>query len=115
MAQKNLAIALLASVSLIFPGNFATAQPGKEKQAGKERGKGHNHKQMNGHNLLGAKLKQNGKHVVGKLSNRDLTVEAVGLLGDMRQHSTRINAITEEVVKLEEQADELNDSGINRR
>jgi len=42
----------------------------------------------------------------------ELTVEAVGLLGDMRQHSARINAITEEVVKLEEQADELNDAGI---
>ena len=75
MARKNLATALLVSISLIIPGNFAAAQPGKEKNAGKERGKGHKHKQMNGHNLLGAKLKQNGKHAVGKLANRDVTVD----------------------------------------
>lgn len=41
-----------------------------------------------------------------------LTVEAVGLLGEMRQKAGRINAITEEIVKLEEQADELNDAGL---
>ena len=41
-----------------------------------------------------------------------LTVEAVSLLGDMRQKSSRINAIAEEITKLEEQADELNDAGI---
>ena len=46
------------------------------------------------------------------LRSAELTVEAVGLLGDMRHHSARINAISEEVVKLEEQADELNDAGI---
>ena len=42
----------------------------------------------------------------------ELTVEAVGLLGSMREKAGRLNAITEEVVKLEEQADELNDAGI---
>ena len=43
-----------------------------------------------------------------------LTVEAVSLLGDMRQKASgRINAITnEEITRLEEQADELNDAGI---
>ena len=41
-----------------------------------------------------------------------LTVEAVSLLGDMRQKAGRINAIAEEITKLEEQADELNDAGI---
>ncbi len=41
-----------------------------------------------------------------------LTVEAVGLLGDMRQKAGRINAIAEEITRLEEQADELNDAGI---
>ena len=41
-----------------------------------------------------------------------LTVEAVSLLGDMRQKSGRINTIAEEITKLEEQADELNDAGI---
>jgi predicted phosphate transport protein (TIGR00153 family) len=42
----------------------------------------------------------------------ELTVEAVGLLGSMRENSGRINAITEEITRLEEQADELNDQGI---
>jgi uncharacterized protein len=41
-----------------------------------------------------------------------LTVEAVSLLGDMRQKAARINAIAEEITKLEEQVDELNDAGI---
>ena len=42
----------------------------------------------------------------------ELTVEAVGLLGSMRENAGRINAITEEITRLEEQADELNDAGI---
>jgi len=42
----------------------------------------------------------------------ELTVEAVGHLGSMRQNAARINAITEEIIRLEDQADELNDSGI---
>jgi predicted phosphate transport protein (TIGR00153 family) len=42
----------------------------------------------------------------------ELTVEAVGLLGEMRNKSVRINAIAEEITRLEEQADELNDAGI---
>jgi uncharacterized protein len=42
----------------------------------------------------------------------ELTVEAVGLLGAMRENVSRINAIAEEITRLEEQADELNDAGI---
>jgi predicted phosphate transport protein (TIGR00153 family) len=42
----------------------------------------------------------------------ELTVEAVGHLAGMRQNATRINAITEEIIRLEDQADELNDAGI---
>ena len=42
----------------------------------------------------------------------ELTVEVVGLLGEMRDKSTRINAIAEEITRLEDQADELNDAGI---
>ena len=82
MARKNPATALFVSASLIMCGTFATAQPGQEKKAGKanaaggqERGKGHKHTQKSGHNLLGAKLKQNGKHVLGKLANRDVTAD----------------------------------------
>ena len=42
----------------------------------------------------------------------ELTVEAVSMLGAMRDKSARINTIAEEITKLEEQADELNDAGI---
>jgi len=43
-----------------------------------------------------------------------LTVDAVSLLGSMRENPTRLNAITEEIVRLEDSADELNDRGIKR-
>jgi len=46
------------------------------------------------------------------LRSAELTVEAVGLLGAMRENVGRINAITEEITRLEEHADELNDAGI---
>ncbi len=42
----------------------------------------------------------------------ELTVEAVGLLAAMRHNIGRIHAIAEEITRLEEQADELNDAGI---
>jgi hypothetical protein len=35
----------------------------------------HDHK--SGHNLLGAKLHQNGKHMVDKFANRDVTAEVM--------------------------------------
>lgn len=41
-----------------------------------------------------------------------LTVDAVALLGSMRQQSVRLNAITEEIIRLEESADGLHDLGI---
>ncbi|HEX4179043.1 MAG TPA: DUF47 family protein, partial [Rhizomicrobium sp.] len=42
----------------------------------------------------------------------ELTVEAVGLLSALRNNVVRINAIAEEITRLEEQADDLNDAGI---
>ncbi len=42
----------------------------------------------------------------------ELTVDAVALLGSMRENAGRINAIAEEITRLEEQADDLNDQGI---
>jgi predicted phosphate transport protein (TIGR00153 family) len=42
----------------------------------------------------------------------ELTVEAVGLLSALRSNVTRISAIAEEITRLEEQADDLNDAGI---
>lgn len=41
-----------------------------------------------------------------------LTVEAIRLLGSLRENSTRINFITEEITRLEEKADALNDNGL---
>jgi hypothetical protein len=41
-----------------------------------------------------------------------LTVEAVSLLGSMRENSTRLNSIAEEIVRLEDSSDDLNDQGI---
>jgi predicted phosphate transport protein (TIGR00153 family) len=38
-------------------------------------------------------------------------VEAVGLLGALARESNRLNALTEEIVRLEEQADQLHDQG----
>ena len=41
-----------------------------------------------------------------------LTLDAVGLLGSLRDNATRLNAITEEIIRLEDDADTLNDRGI---
>jgi uncharacterized protein len=41
-----------------------------------------------------------------------LVVEAVALLGSMREQSAKLNALTEEIVQLEDHADGLHDIGI---
>jgi uncharacterized protein len=41
-----------------------------------------------------------------------LTVEAVALLGSLRRESARVNGITESIIKLEENADDLSNQGI---
>jgi len=41
-----------------------------------------------------------------------LTVDAVALLGSLRDNTARLNAITEEIIRLEDDADTLNDNGI---
>jgi hypothetical protein len=41
-----------------------------------------------------------------------LTVEAVKLLGSLRENAGRLNGITEEIVRLEDDSDTLNDQGI---
>jgi predicted phosphate transport protein (TIGR00153 family) len=50
-----------------------------------------------------------GDHIVKAAR---LTVEAVGLLGSMRENAGRLNVITEAIVRLEDDADTLNDNGI---
>ncbi|MGH6876249.1 MAG: DUF47 domain-containing protein [Rhizomicrobium sp.] len=41
-----------------------------------------------------------------------LTVDAVGLLGALRENAAKLNTITEEIIRLEDDADTLNDRGI---
>jgi len=41
----------------------------------------------------------------------DLTLEAVKLLGSLTRESNRLNALTEEIIRIEEQADQLHDQG----
>ena len=50
-----------------------------------------------------------GDHIVKAAK---LTDEAVGLLGSLREKAGRLNTITEEIVRLEDDADTLNDNGI---
>jgi hypothetical protein len=42
----------------------------------------------------------------------NLTLEAVGLLSALRDNAARLNTITEEIIRLEDDADTLNDNGI---
>jgi predicted phosphate transport protein (TIGR00153 family) len=46
------------------------------------------------------------------LKAAELSVEAVGLLGSLRDNTARLNAITEQIIRLEDDADTLNDNGI---
>src|SRR5260370_31479030 len=41
----------------------------------------------------------------------ELSVEAVGLLGSLGKESNRLNAVTEEIVRVDERADQLPDQG----
>jgi predicted phosphate transport protein (TIGR00153 family) len=59
--------------------------------------------------VLEPEMAQMGERV---LQAAELTVEAVGLLGSLRENSTRLNAITEAIIRLEDDTDTLNDNGI---
>ena len=75
----------LAATTLLVAGDLAAAPAGQGKgppdnrgqqeARGQKQAKAHKHAHKNGHDLLGAKLKQNGKHEVGKLANRSITAE----------------------------------------
>ena len=70
---------MLAGASILVAGDLALAGPadrGKGAQDNKgQQAKAHKHGHKSGHDLLGAKLKQNGKHEVGKLANRSVTAD----------------------------------------
>jgi predicted phosphate transport protein (TIGR00153 family) len=46
------------------------------------------------------------------LAAAKLAVQAVGLIGAMRENGTRLNQLTEEIIRLEDESDTLNDKGI---
>jgi uncharacterized protein Yka (UPF0111/DUF47 family) len=46
------------------------------------------------------------------LAAAKLTVQAVELIGAMRENSARLNQITEEIIRLEDDSDTVNDMGI---
>jgi hypothetical protein len=84
-------VALAACTSLAIAPSVSTAQGKGQKpdgpkagaQGGGEKGGGakqakHQHHKKNGHQLLGAKLKQDGNHVVGKFKNRDVAAQVKG-------------------------------------
>ena len=58
---------------------------------------------------LEPEMSKMGAHI---LETARLTVDAVGLLGSLRDNAARLNAITEEIIRLEDDADTLNDTGI---
>ena len=87
MSLKYLCNALVVGVGVIAAMHFAVAREGgpgrgqgQEQGNGgaKEHGKGHMHHHKNGHDLLGAKLKQDGKHDVGKFGQRNVSAEVKG-------------------------------------
>ena len=59
--------------------------------------------------MLEPEMAEMGEHI---LRAARLTVEAVALLGSLRANAARLNAITEEIVRLEDDSDTLNDNGI---
>jgi hypothetical protein len=82
MANHRMLPIMLACASIIAAGsiNIATGAPqGKGQDRGgpgkNQAQKQHHHK--NGHNVLGEKIKMNGKHAVDKLGNRTVTAEVM--------------------------------------
>ncbi len=60
MFNRRALLSLLASIGILIGGGNAVAK---------------NQHHNNGHNLLGAKLNQNGKHEIGKAGNATVTAE----------------------------------------
>lgn len=58
---------------------------------------------------LEPEMAEMGDHI---LAAAKLTVQAVELLGSMRENSARLNQIAEEIIRLEDDSDTLNDRGI---
>jgi len=82
MANYRTLPVMLACAGIIAAGSISIAT-GAPQGKGQDRGgpgknqaqKQHNHK--NGHNLLGEKIKQNGKHQIDKFGNRNVAAEVM--------------------------------------
>src|SRR5258708_36181788 len=60
MVNRRMLLSLVLSTSLVLAGGIALAK---------------NQHHSNGHNLVAAKLNQNGKHEIGKIGNNPVTAE----------------------------------------
>ncbi len=60
MVNRRILLSLVLSTSIVLAGGIALAK---------------NQHHSNGHNLLGAKLNQNGKHEIGKIGNNAVAAE----------------------------------------
>lgn len=58
---------------------------------------------------LEPEMAQMGEHI---LRAAKITVDAVVLLASMRENTAKLNALTEQIIKLEDDTDTLNDNGI---
>jgi hypothetical protein len=71
---------LLACAGVMAAGDIAVARnndqgKGPSDNKGQQQAAKHKHNDKNGHDALGEKLKQNGKHDVGKFGNRTVMAE----------------------------------------
>lgn len=77
--KSSVLVLFLACAGLVLAGNLAVAQvKGPADTKGQPRAEKLKHNNNNGEALLGAKLKQNGKHAVSKLGNRTVSAEVQG-------------------------------------
>jgi hypothetical protein len=70
---------VLGCASVLVVADLATTTATQAAPPAKEKGaKGHKHTHFNGHDLLGANLKKDGKHGVGKLGKESVLAEVKG-------------------------------------
>jgi hypothetical protein len=80
---------LLATPAVAGPGDHQAEAGGQQK--------GHKQNHVNGHNLLGEKIHQDGKHDIGKVSGRTVSAEVKGgkvvnmTVGDLKVTKVKSN------------------------
>jgi hypothetical protein len=61
--------------------------------------------------VMEPEMAEMGQHI---LRAAHLTVDCVAMLGSLREDQAKLNALTEEIIRLEDNADTLNDNGIKQ-